>query len=141
MQALELIATTFPNKCSAVPDDPNSLWAVTPHRILTEERQHVQQITTVFSFLVKHADFFYKYRDRFTILIVKSLRAIAQLPNCSDQSKKLVLQLMTLVWQWEQRRVEGAKFLCTEKHKFEDSGGQLIISSPLSVINSSLAIT
>ena len=41
-QALELIATTFAaNNCNAVPDDPNSVWAVTPHRILTEERQHV----------------------------------------------------------------------------------------------------
>ncbi len=138
-QALELIATTFPNKCNAVPDDPNSVWAVTPHRILTEERQHVQQITTVFSFLVKHADFFYKYRDKFIILIVKSLRAIAQLPNCSGQSKKLVLQLMTLVWQWEQQRVEGKKILTPEKRKLENSGEQLIISSPLSVINSSLA--
>jgi hypothetical protein len=135
-QALELIATTFPNKCNAVPDDPNSVWAVTPHRILTEERQHVQQITTVFSFLVKHADFFYKYRDKFITLIVKSLRAIAPLPNCSGQSKKLVLQLMTLVWQWEQQRVKG---LTSEEHKLQNLGGQLIISSSLSVIYSSLA--
>jgi len=136
-QALELIATTFPNKCNA--DDPNSVWAVTPHRILTEERQHVQQMTTVFSFLVKHADFFYKYRDKFIILIVKSLRAIAPLPNCSGQSKKLVLRLMTLVWQWEQQRVKGKQMLTLEEQNFENSGGQLIISSSLSVINSSLA--
>lgn len=27
-QALELIATTFPNKCNAVPDDPNSVLAL-----------------------------------------------------------------------------------------------------------------
>jgi hypothetical protein len=27
--------------------------------------------------------------------------------NRSGQSKKLVLQLMTLAWQWEQQRVEG----------------------------------
>jgi transformation/transcription domain-associated protein len=124
-QALELIATVFPNMCNA--DDRNPIWAVTLHQILTKERQYVQQITTVLYFLAKHAVFFYKYRDKFIILIVKSLRAIAQPPNPSNQSKQLVLQLMTLVWQWEQRRVEGEKFLSTEKRKFEDSSEQLII--------------
>ncbi|KAH8591872.1 hypothetical protein B0O99DRAFT_690168 [Bisporella sp. PMI_857] len=140
-QALELIATVFPNMCNAVPDDRNPIWAVTPHRILTEERRHVPQITTVLSFLVKHADLFYECRDKFIILIVGSLRAIAQLPNCSGQSKKLVLQLMTLVWQWEQQRVEGKKPLTKEKSKLENSGEQLMTSSILSMIRSTLADT
>jgi transformation/transcription domain-associated protein len=138
-QALELIAPVLPKLCNAVPDDRNPIWAAAPRRILIEDRQNVQQITTVFYFLVKHADFFYEYRDKFIILIVKSLRTIAQLPNPSNQSMKLVLQLMTLVWQWEQQRVEGKKFLSTEKRKFEDSGEQLITSSPLSMISSTSA--
>ncbi|KAH8585350.1 hypothetical protein B0O99DRAFT_749096 [Bisporella sp. PMI_857] len=78
-QALELIAIISPNMRNAVLDDRSPMWAGTPHRVLTEEKQHVQQITTVFSFLVKHADFLYKYRDKFIIPIVKSLRAIALL--------------------------------------------------------------
>ncbi|KAH8587649.1 hypothetical protein B0O99DRAFT_733099 [Bisporella sp. PMI_857] len=120
MPALELIAPVLPNLCNAVPDDRNPIWAA-PRRILTEEMQDVQQTIVVFCFLVKHADLFYENRDKFIILIVKSLRAIAQLPNPSNQSKQLVLQMMTLVWQWEQRRVEGRKYLSTEKCKFEDS--------------------
>jgi hypothetical protein len=125
-QALELIAPALPNLCNAVPNDRSPFWVAIPRRIL--EGKDVQQRTTVFHFLVKHADLFYKYRENFIILIVKSLPTIAQLPNPSNQSKQLVLQLMTLVWQWEQQRVE-------------DSGEQLITPSTLSMLRSTLADT
>jgi len=138
-QALELIAPVLLKLCNAVPDDRNPIWVAAPRRILIEERQNVQQITTVFYFLVKHADFFYEYREKFIILIVQSLRTIAQPPNPSIESKKLVLQLMTLLWQWEQQRVEGKTFLSMEKRKVEGLGAQLITSPALSMISSTLA--
>ncbi|KAH9209380.1 hypothetical protein DL95DRAFT_526909 [Leptodontidium sp. 2 PMI_412] len=106
-QALELIAPVLPKRCSPVPGDRNPVWAAAPRRILSEEGQNVQQMTSIFHFLVKHADLFYESRDKFVNLIVSSLRKIAQPPNPSNESKKLVLNLMTLIWQWEQKRVEG----------------------------------
>jgi transformation/transcription domain-associated protein len=122
-QALELIAPVLPNLCNAVPNDRNPFWVAIPCKIL--EGKDIQQTTTFFRFLVKHADLFYDFRKSFIIHIVKSLRTIAQLPNPGNESKQLVLQLMTLVLQWEQQRVEGRKFLGTEKHKFEALGEQL----------------
>ncbi|KAK0123777.1 hypothetical protein ONS95_008778 [Cadophora gregata] len=106
-QALELIAPVLPKRCSPAPGDRNPVWAAAPRRILSEEGQNVQQMTSIFHFLVKHADLFYDSRDKFVNLIVGSLRKIAQPPNPSNESKKLVLNLMTLIWQWEQKRVEG----------------------------------
>lgn len=106
-QALELIAPVLPKRCNATPGDRNPIWAAAPRRILSEESQNVQQMTNIFNFLVKHADLFYESRDKFIPLIISSLRKIAQPPNSSNESKKLVLHLMTLIWQWEQRRVEG----------------------------------
>ncbi|KAM3082938.1 transcription-associated protein 1 [Clarireedia jacksonii] len=106
-QALELIAPVLPKRCNAVPGDRNPVWAAAPRRILAEEGQNVQQMTSIFNFLVKHADLFYESRDKFINLIIGSLRKIAQPPNASNESKKLVLHLMSLIWQWEQRRVEG----------------------------------
>jgi transformation/transcription domain-associated protein len=122
-QALELIAPVLPNLCNAVPNDRNPFWVAIPRRIL--EGKDVQQTTTVFHFLVKHADLFYEYRKGFIIHMVKSLRTITQPPNPPGPSRQLVLQLMTLVLQWEQQRVEGRTFLGTEKHKFENSGEKL----------------
>jgi hypothetical protein len=122
-QALELIAPVLRNLYNAVPNDRNPFWVAIPLKIL--EGKDIQQTTTFFRFLVKHPDLFYDFRKSFIIYIVKSLRTIAQLPNPPNQSMQLVLQLMTLVLQWEQQRVEGRKFLSTEKHKFEDLGEQL----------------
>ncbi|RQM08647.1 hypothetical protein DH86_00000368 [Scytalidium sp. 3C] len=101
-QALELIAPVPPKR-----GDRNPIWAAAPRRILAEEGQNVQQMTIIFNFLVKHPDLFYDSRDKFIMLIIGSLRKIAMLPNPSNESKKLVLSLMNLIWQWENRRVEG----------------------------------
>ncbi|TQS39408.1 hypothetical protein Golomagni_00069 [Golovinomyces magnicellulatus] len=106
-QALELIAPVLPKRCNSVPGDRNPIWAAAPRRILSEESQNIQQMTCIFNFLVKHADLFFDSRDRFVNLIVFSLRKIAQLPNPSNENKKLALNLMTMIWEWEQKRVEG----------------------------------
>lgn len=106
-QALELIAPVLPKRVNTAPGDRNPIWAVGPRRILSEEGQNIQQMTSIFHFLVKHADLFYEARDKFINLIISSLRKVAQPPNPSNESKKLVLNLMTLIWQWEQKRVEG----------------------------------
>ncbi|KAG9232438.1 hypothetical protein BJ875DRAFT_404876 [Amylocarpus encephaloides] len=106
-QALELIAPVLPKRCVSSPNDRNPVWAAAPRRILAEEGQNVQQMTSIFHFLVKHPDLFYDSRDKFVNLIIGSLRKVAQPPNPSNESKRLVLNLMTMIWQWEQRRVEG----------------------------------
>ncbi|KAF7880607.1 uncharacterized protein EAF02_007453 [Botrytis sinoallii] len=109
-QALELIAPVLPKRCNAVPGDRNPVWAAAPRRILAEEGNNVQQMTSIFNFLVKHADLFYESRDKFINLIIGSLRKIAlpqTNPNPSNESKKLALHLMSLIWQWEERRVQG----------------------------------
>ncbi|KAH6666821.1 hypothetical protein B0J14DRAFT_188953 [Halenospora varia] len=106
-QALELIAPVLPKRCNAAPGDRNPVWAAAPRRILSEEGQNVQQMTSIFHFLVKHPDLFYESREKFINIIISSLRKVAQPPNPSNESKRLVLNLMTMIWQWEQRRVEG----------------------------------
>jgi transformation/transcription domain-associated protein len=106
-QALELIAPVLPKRCNTSHGDRNPVWAAAPRRILSEEGQNVQQMTSIFHYLVKHAELFYETRDKFANFIISNLRKIAQPPNPSNESKKLVLNLMTLIWEWEQKRVEG----------------------------------
>jgi len=137
-QALELIAPVLPKRCNVSPGDRNPVWAAAPRRILSEEGQNVQQLTAIFNFLVKHADLFYESREKFVSIIIQSLRKIAQPPNASNESKKLVLNLMTLIWQWEQKRVEGKDVLPArslsespnaKKRKLE-SFSEMTISTP-----------
>lgn len=105
-QALELMAPVMPKRCSSPAGDRNAVWAVAPRRILAEESQNVQQMACIFHFLVRHPDLFYDYRDKFAMLIIQCLRKVAP-PNSSNESRKLVLNMMWLIWEWEQRRVEG----------------------------------
>lgn len=106
-QTLELMAPVLPKRCQTQPGDRNPIWAAGARRILIEEGQNVQQMTSILHFLVRHPDLFYESRDKFVMIIVSALRKIAQPPNASNESRRLVLQLMTLIWEWEKRRVEG----------------------------------
>lgn len=118
-QALELIAPVLPKRCGTGPNERNAPWAVAPRRILADEGQNVQ-MTNIFHFLVRHADLFYEARDKYAILIITSLRKIATPPNSSHESKKLALNMMWLIWSWEQRRVEG-KLAASESRALSES--------------------
>ncbi|KZZ98418.1 histone acetylase complex subunit [Moelleriella libera RCEF 2490] len=106
-QALELIAPVLPKRCGTGPSERNTAWAVAPRRILADEGQNVQQMTSIFHFLVRHPELFFEARDKYAMLLISSLRKIAAPPNPSHESKKLALNMMWLIWQWEQWRVEG----------------------------------
>ncbi|RYP29890.1 hypothetical protein DL767_006489 [Monosporascus sp. MG133] len=106
-QALELMAPVLPKRCNAMPGDRNAVWAMAPRRILAEEGQNVQQMTSIFHFLVRHPNLFYESRDKFALLIITSLRKVSSPQASVNESKKLALNMMWLIWEWEQRRVEG----------------------------------
>ncbi|KAI8965638.1 hypothetical protein F5Y11DRAFT_275738 [Daldinia sp. FL1419] len=111
-QALELMAPVLPMRCTAVQGDRatgdrNAVWAMAPRRILAEEGQNVQQMTSIFHFLVRHPDLFYESRDKFALLIITSLRKVSPFVSSSTESKRLALNMMWLIWQWEERRVDG----------------------------------
>ncbi|KAI2623256.1 hypothetical protein GGR54DRAFT_44205 [Hypoxylon sp. NC1633] len=112
-QALELMAPVLPQRCTPMQvgdraaGDRNSVWALAPRRILAEEGQNVQQMTSIFHFLVRHPDLFFDSRDKFALLIITSLRKVSPFLSSSTESKRLALNMMWLIWQWEERRVDG----------------------------------
>ncbi|KAK4155966.1 hypothetical protein C8A00DRAFT_13045 [Chaetomidium leptoderma] len=131
-QALELMAPVMPKRCNTALTERNPVWAVAPRRILAEESQNVQQMTCIFHFLVRHPDLFYHTRDKFAMLIIQCLRKVASPPNPSNESRKLALNMMWLIWQWEERRVEGkigeplraiSESPNTKKRKLEEQQG------------------
>jgi transformation/transcription domain-associated protein len=106
-QALELIAPVLPRRCGSGPNERVPAWAMAPRRVLADEGQNAQQATSIFQFLVRHPNLFYDSRDKYTILIITNLRKVALPPNPSHESRKLALNMMWLIWTWENWRVEG----------------------------------
>ncbi|CAZ79218.1 unnamed protein product [Tuber melanosporum] len=66
-------------------------------------------MTNIFQFLVKHGDLFYESREHFLSWIVTSLpKLVLHFPNPSTENKKLSINLIILIRDWEKRRISEA---------------------------------
>ncbi|KPI42049.1 Transcription-associated protein 1 [Cyphellophora attinorum] len=106
-QALEVLAPILPVRTpNATPGDKRTPpWARLPKKVLNEESGNLQQVQSIFNFVVRQADLFYEYREFFIPTMIQMLHKIAAPPNPSSESKKLALSLINLIAQWEKRRV------------------------------------
>lgn len=108
-QALDLIAPVLPKRLTGSGDSRFPMWAKWPKRILSEESSNLQQLISIFQFMVRHPDLFYDAREHFIPIIIPSLSKIAQLPNPSNENKKLVLALTKMIWRWEEQRINPSE--------------------------------
>ena len=108
MQALEILAPVLRKRISGG-DVKTPLWARIPRKILLEESSNLQQLLSIYSYVVRYPNLFYEAREHFTQVIIPSLNKIAQLPNPSTEGKKLVLNLIELVWKWEEGSINEAR--------------------------------
>ena len=106
-QALEILAPILSQKIQTS-DTRYPPWVKIARRVLAEETANLQQIQSIFNFLVRQPELFYEARDQLTPMIVPTLHRIASPPNPSNENKKLALALITLIWQWEKMRIEKA---------------------------------
>ncbi|KAL4805091.1 hypothetical protein BDV18DRAFT_24971 [Aspergillus unguis] len=140
-QALDVLAPFLPiriqagpnNNAPATQDTRYPLWAKWPRRILAEETANLQQVMSIFQFLVRQPDLFYESREHFVPLIVPSLIKIAApSSNPSFDAKRLALNLVQLIWIWEEKRVKessapaqnvGLESPNSKKRKLDDAQG------------------
>lgn len=110
MQALELMAPVLKKR---IPQDNNKIprWAQIPKKILSEESSNLQQLTSIFNFLVRHPDLFYEAREQLSSIIITALAKIAQPPNPSTEQKKLALNLISLIRNWEERAANDSSIV------------------------------
>ncbi|KAF1996459.1 hypothetical protein P154DRAFT_623225 [Amniculicola lignicola CBS 123094] len=101
MQALELLAPVLKMRMGGERAAPR--WAQIPRKILSEESSNLQQLMSIFNFLVRHPDLFYDAREQLSSIIITALSKIAQPPNPSTEAKKLALNLVGLIRTWEER--------------------------------------
>lgn len=147
-QALDVLAPVLPARVfaannttgsnnSQVADARYPLWAKWPRRILAEETANLQQVMSIFQFLVRQPDLFYESREHFVPLIVPSLIKIAAPSNPSTESKKLALNLINLIWYWEEKRAKNAKPIVngtldspSKRRKLDENQGVAAAPSP-----------
>lgn len=105
MQSLEILEPVLQKRLGG-PEGRQSMWARLPRKILSEEISNVQQLTSIYHFLVRHPDLFYEAREAFASIIIPSISKVAQLPSPSVENRRLALNILSLVWQWEERTVK-----------------------------------
>lgn len=135
-QALDLIAPVLPRRLNGLGDPKFPMWAKWSKRIVSEESSNLQQLIGILHFMIRHPELFYESREHFIPLIIPSLYKIAQPPNPSNDNKKLVLNVIKLIWIWEKRRVTELNRTSSQmsespksrKRKLEGSIGQDSVS-------------
>jgi transformation/transcription domain-associated protein len=107
MQALELMAPVLRKRMGG--GDPKMpRWIQYPRKVLSEESSNLQQLMSIFNFIVRHPDLFYEGREHLSPIIITALSKIAQPPNPSTDAKKLALNLISLIRTWEERTANEA---------------------------------
>ncbi|KAK3714099.1 transcription-associated protein 1 [Vermiconidia calcicola] len=104
MQSLEILEPVLKKRLGGT-DGRQSVWARLPRRILSEEISNVQQLTSIYHFLVRHPDLFYDAREPFAQIMIQTISKVAQLPSPSVENRRLALNLFSLIWQWEARTI------------------------------------
>ena len=110
IEALDLVAPYLPKRMSGPGDSKYPMWAKLAKRILSEESTNLQQLIGIFQFMVRYPPLFYEAREYFIPQIIPSLAKIAQLPTPSNEHKRLVLNLVEMIWRWEDHRANGTNF-------------------------------
>lgn len=109
MQALELIAPVLKKRMPGTDGKLLPLWARMPKKVLAEESHNLPQLMSIFNFLVRHIDLFYDAREALSIVVIPALSKIAQPPSLQNENKKLALNLIGMIWQWEERAAREAE--------------------------------
>ncbi|KAI5365365.1 putative transcription-associated protein [Septoria linicola] len=105
MQSLEILEPVLKKRLGGT-EGRNSIWARLPRKILSEEIANVQQLTSIYHFVVRHPDLFYDAREQFAQMIIPSISKVAQLPSPSAENRKLALNLFSLIYHWEERTIK-----------------------------------
>ncbi|KAK0264884.1 transcription-associated protein 1 [Friedmanniomyces endolithicus] len=105
MQSLEILEPVLKKRLGGGIDARQNVWSRLPRKIMSEEMGNVQQLTSIYHFLVRHPDLFYEARDVFAQIMIPSISKVAPSPSPSVENRRLALNVFSLIWQWEERTV------------------------------------
>ena len=92
------------------PDARILTWVKYTKKVIVEEGHILSQLFHIFQLIVAHADLFYPFREHFVHQIAS---ALPRMPNQGSESRKLMVDLMEVLINWERRRIREATSLPT----------------------------
>ena len=102
-QALELLAPVLRQRIGNNDKQRSPFWARLPKKILAEDAGNLQQSMSIFNFFIRHEKLFYEAREMLTPMIIPQLQKIAAPPVTSNEYKKIAINLIEMIWKWEER--------------------------------------
>lgn len=103
-QAIDTLASSLsvrdPPPANGTPE-----WAKLLRTVLIEEGHATNQLVTVCELLVHHPDLFYDYRELYVPHIANSLGKLAFAQAATPELKKLTVDIVELIFNWEKRRM------------------------------------
>jgi transformation/transcription domain-associated protein len=102
-QALELMAPVLKKRIGGVDQQRLPLWARLPKKIIAEDSHNLQQLMSIFQFFIRHEELFYEAREAIAPQVIPALAKIASPPVQSNESKKIAINLIDMIWRWEER--------------------------------------
>ncbi|WWD20697.1 hypothetical protein CI109_105173 [Kwoniella shandongensis] len=103
-QAIDTLASSLsvrdPPPASGTPE-----WAKLLRTVLIEEGHATNQLVTVCELLVNHPDLFYDYRELYVPHVANSLSKLAFVQAATPELKKLTVDIVELIFNWEKRRI------------------------------------
>ncbi|WVN89695.1 uncharacterized protein L203_104925 [Cryptococcus depauperatus CBS 7841] len=103
-QAIDTLASSLSIRDPPV-NNGTPEWAKLLRTVLIEEGHATNQLVTVCELLVHHPDLFYDYRELYVPHIANSLGKLAFAQAATPELKKLTVDIVELMFNWEKRRM------------------------------------
>ena len=102
-KALDVLAPALPKRLSSG-DHRFPIWIRYTKKILVEEGHSMPHLIHIWQLVVRHPDLFYSSRAQFVPQIINSLSRLGLPTNAPPENRRLALDLVALVVDWEIKR-------------------------------------
>ena len=102
-KALDVLAPALPRRLSSG-EHRFPIWIRYTKKILVEESHSMPHLIHIWQLVVRHPDLFYESRAQFVPQIINTLSRLGLPTNAPPENRRLALDLVTLVIDWEVKR-------------------------------------
>lgn len=100
-RALDILVPALPERVPSTDSTSPPLWVKWTKRTLLDEGHYALQLCTILQLIVRYADLFYPSRDLFVPHMVTSLAKLGFASGSTAETKKLAIQMVDLLLQWD----------------------------------------
>ncbi|WFC97412.1 transcription-associated protein 1 [Malassezia yamatoensis] len=101
-KALDVLVPALPQRVPSKAGQ-TALWVKWTKRTLLDEGHNAMQLSAILHLILRYEHLFYASREMFLPHIVSSLAKLGLASSASGESKKLVMELVQLLFRWEAR--------------------------------------